>query len=194
MDVLVVDDDAAFARVVSHALTKEGHRVIVVADGLEALNLARENPPKLVITDLMMPGINGLQLLLALKSDAATSSIPVIVWTATVTDDLARQALAFGADAMLIKTRFSMGELRRLVQRLGPDGTSSEIKPAVRRILVVEDDDGTREAVVMHLKGAGFVVNEAEDGWEALMMLDRESFDLVVLDMVMPGMNGQTFL
>jgi DNA-binding response OmpR family regulator len=87
-----------------------------------------------------------------------------------------------------------MGELRRLVLRLAPDGNPRDDAKSVQRILVVEDDDGTREAVAQHLKTAGYGVHEAENGWEALIMLDREKIDLVVLDLVMPGMDGQTFL
>lgn len=197
MDVLVVDEDNAFASAAARALRKDGHLVVIANTGAEALERIRQSPPKLAMIDLTVGGINGLQLLLVMKEDAATAHIPVVVWSATVTEDITRQALAFGADAMLIKTRFSMGEMRRLVSRilLQRGGENSQANPAgIHRILVVEDDDGTREAVVKHLSSAGYIVNEAENGWEALLMLDREKFDLVVLDLVMPGMDGQSFL
>src|SRR5258706_799936 len=123
MVLLVVDEDTSFENVAARALKKDGYDVVDAASGEEALALIRQSTPRLVVIDLMVPKINGLQLLLVLKSDAATASIPVIIWTAAVTDDITRQALAFGADAMLIKTRFSMGELRRLARRLGQGGT-----------------------------------------------------------------------
>src|SRR5882672_10523955 len=194
MYVLVVDEDNTFASVAARALKKDGHEVIVAGSGEEALAQIRQSPPKLVLLDLIMSGVNGLQVLLVLKSDAATADVPVIVWTATVSEDITKQSLAFGADAMLVKTRFSMGELRRLVGRLVPDGNRGEERAGMQRILIVEDDDGTREAVMRHLSSAGYEVHEAENGWEALLMLDREKIDLVVLDLVMPGMDGQTFL
>jgi len=194
MDVLVVDEDNAFASAAARALRKDGHLVVIANTGAEALERIRQSPPKLAMIDLTVGGINGLQLLLVMKEDAATAHIPVVVWSATVTEDITRQALAFGADAMLIKTRFSMGEMRRLVSRLIGGAAAEQNSPKVHRILVVEDDDGTREAVARHLSSAGYIVNEAENGWEALMMLDREKFDLVVLDLVMPGMDGQSFL
>jgi len=194
MYVLVVDDDNAFANVAARALRKDGHEVTIAATGDEALSLARQSPPKLVVVDLLTPKINGLQLLLVLKSDSATADVPVIVWTATVTEDLTKQSLAFGADAILVKTRFSMGELRRLVLRLLRSPKIDDNPATMKTVLVVEDDDGTREAVVKHLAAAGYTVNEAENGWEALLMLDREKIDLIVLDLVMPGMDGQTFL
>jgi DNA-binding response OmpR family regulator len=194
MVVLVVDEDNAFASAVARALKKDGHDVVVAASGQKALSLIAHSAPQLVIVDLMMPAINGLQLLLVLKSDSATSAIPVIAWTATITEDITKQALAFGADAMLVKTRFSMSELRRLVRRLTAEAQPAHDEPRVHRILVVEDDDATREAVMKHLTTAGYAVHEAENGWEALLMLDRDKIDLIVLDLVMPGMDGQTFL
>src|SRR5438874_6103609 len=124
MYVLVVDEDNAFANAASLALKKDGHEVVVAGGGEDALHRIRQSPPKLVLIDLMLAGVNGLQLLLVLKSDSATANIPVIVWTATVTEDITKQALAFGADAMLIKTRFSMVELRRLALRLVSDEAS----------------------------------------------------------------------
>ena len=194
MDVLVVDEDNAFANACSRALKKDGHQVVIAGNSEQALSHIRQSPPQLVLIDLMISGVNGLQLLLVLKSDSATSGIPVIVWTATVTEDITRQALAFGADAMLIKARFSMGELRRLALRIAAGVFPADDPAGMRRILIVEDDDGTREAVARHLQGAGYAVQEAENGWEALLMLDREKIDLIVLDLVMPGMDGQTFL
>jgi CheY-like chemotaxis protein len=194
MDVLVVDEDTSFAKVAAHALSRDGYQVVTAKSSDEALSLIANSTPRLVLIDLMLTGVNGLQLLLALKSGSATANIPVIVWTAMVTEDITKQALAFGADAMLVKTRFSMGELRRLVGRLVTNGTLRDDPSSVPRILVVEDDDGTREAIVKHLAGAGYAVNEAENGWEAVLMLDREKIDLIVLDLVMPGMDGPTFL
>src|SRR5215212_6925308 len=168
MDVLVVDEDNAFASAAARALRKDGHLVVIANTGAEALERIRQSPPKLAMIDLTVGGINGLQLLLVMKEDAATAQIPVVVWSATVTEDITRQALAFGADAMLIKTRFSMGEMRRLVSRLlSGGGAPADNPPGIHRILVVEDDDGTREAVVKHLTSAGYVVNEADNGWEA---------------------------
>ena len=64
----------------------------------------------------------------------------------------------------------------------------------MQRVLVVEDDINTRSAVEKHLAEAGYAIHCAANGWEALLVLDHESIDLVLLDLVMPGMDGQTFL
>ena len=114
--VLVIDDDAAFRRVVCHAIKQEGS-VVVEGDGLSALTLARAEPPALILLDLRMPGVSGLQILHALRSDKLTSSIPVIVVSSTTDDDVTRETVRLGAAGFLFKTQFSVPELRQLVRQ-----------------------------------------------------------------------------
>ena len=114
--VLVIDDDAAFRRVVCRAIEQEGFHV-VEGDGLSALTLARAEPPALILLDLRMPGVSGLQILNALRSDKLTSSIPVIVVSSTTDDDVTRETIRLGAAGYLYKTLFSVPELRQLVKQ-----------------------------------------------------------------------------
>jgi CheY-like chemotaxis protein len=113
--VLVVDDDRMFWQVICHALNRDGFNAIPAGGGAEALELVRTSLPKLILLDLVMPGVNGLQLLGVLKADARTSGIPIIVLSATMSDDATKQARALGASTILFKTQFSMMELRQLV-------------------------------------------------------------------------------
>jgi len=192
--IVVVDDDPTFRQAVCHAVRSEGHEPISLATAREALTHARHSKPDLFLIDLMLPGVNGLQLLLALKSDPVTAVVPVIAWTANTADDVTRQAQAFEADAVLHKTKFSMLELRRLIREQLAKSAPVGHEPLPRRVLAVEDDENTRVAVEKHLLAAGYAVSQASNGWEALLALDRESIELVLLDLVMPGMDGQTFL
>lgn len=80
--VLIADDDAAIRRVVVHKFTSSGFTVIEAPDGETALQFARQNPPKLVVTDLQMPFMSGLDLCLALRSDLLTAQTPAILLTA----------------------------------------------------------------------------------------------------------------
>jgi CheY-like chemotaxis protein len=194
--VLVVDDDPTFRQIVCHAIRGEGHTAVAATSSREALDIVERAKPDLFLIDLMMPGINGLQLLLVFKADPATAATPVIAWTATITDDVTKQALAFGADVVLYKTRFSMVELRQLVRRhLNKDAAPAPPPESrKRRVLVVDDDENARELVERHLEAGGYEVSHAENGWEGLLVLDREQIDVILLDLVMPGMDGQTFL
>jgi CheY-like chemotaxis protein len=114
--VLVVDDDPTFRRVVCLVVEQEGFQVVEV-DGRGALASARQSQPALILLDLRMPGVSGLQILHALRSDAVTASIPVIVVSATTDDDVTRETIALGAAAYLYKTHFSMPELRELLKQ-----------------------------------------------------------------------------
>jgi len=114
--VLVIDDDPAFRRVVCRVIEQEGLPV-VEGDGLSALTLARAEPPALILLDLRMPGVSGLQILHTLRSDKLTSSIPVIVVSSTTDDDVTRETVRLGAAGFLYKAQFSVPELRQLVRQ-----------------------------------------------------------------------------
>jgi CheY-like chemotaxis protein len=114
--VLVIDDDPTFRRVVCRAIEQEGF-VVVEGDGLSALTLARAEPPALILLDLRMPGVSGLQILHALRCDKLTSSIPVIVVSSMTEEDVTRETVRLGAAGYLYKTHFSVPELKQLVRQ-----------------------------------------------------------------------------
>jgi two-component system alkaline phosphatase synthesis response regulator PhoP len=123
--VLVVDDDAKTVELVKLYLKRDGYRVLTAYDGIEALRLAREGHPDLIVLDLMLPGIDGLEVCRTLRSE---SDVPVIMLTAKTTDQDKLVGLDLGADDYVTKP-FSPRELaarvravlRRLPGERGPD-------------------------------------------------------------------------
>jgi len=123
--VLVVDDDTKTVELVKLYLNRDGYRVITAYDGAEALSLARESHPDLIILDLMLPGINGLEVCRTLRDE---SDVPIIMLTAKTTDEDKLTGLGLGADDYVTKP-FSPRELaarvrtvlRRLPGERGPD-------------------------------------------------------------------------
>ena len=123
--VLVVDDDAKTVELVKLYLNRDGYRVLTAYDGVEALRLAREGHPDLIVLDLMLPGIDGLEICRTLRDE---SDIPIIMLTARTTDDDKLTGLGLGADDYVTKP-FSPRELaarvravlRRLPGERGPD-------------------------------------------------------------------------
>ncbi|MCK4862735.1 MAG: response regulator transcription factor [Dehalococcoidales bacterium] len=123
--VLVVDDDVKTVELVKLYLNRDGYRVITAYDGNEALKLARENQPDLIVLDLMLPGINGLEICRILREE---SDVPIIMLTALTTDDDRLKGLDIGADDYVTKP-FSPRELaarvravlRRLPGERGPE-------------------------------------------------------------------------
>ncbi len=123
--VLVVDDDAKTVELVRLYLNRDGYRVITAGDGEEALRLAREARPDLIVLDLMLPGIDGLEVCRVLRQE---SEVPIIMLTALTTDDDRLRGLDLGADDYVSKP-FSPRELaarvravlRRLPGERGPE-------------------------------------------------------------------------
>jgi two-component system alkaline phosphatase synthesis response regulator PhoP len=123
--VLVVDDDVKTVELVKLYLNRDGYRVITAYDGVEALRLAREGHPDLIVLDLMLPGIDGLEICRTLRAE---SDVPIIMLTAMTTDDDRLTGLDLGADDYVTKP-FSPRELaarvravlRRLPGERGPD-------------------------------------------------------------------------
>lgn len=112
--VLVVDDEEELVELVQMRLEHAGYRVSTAADGLQALAMARQVQPHLVLLDVLMPGLNGIQVCEALKSDPATQGIRIIIVSAKVQQEDQHEGLAAGADAYLTKP-FTMATLMQEV-------------------------------------------------------------------------------
>jgi two-component system alkaline phosphatase synthesis response regulator PhoP len=123
--ILVVDDDVKTVELVRLYLNRDGYRVITAYDGVEALRLARESHPDLIVLDLMLPGVNGLEICRTLRAE---SDVPIIMLTAMTTDQDRLTGLELGADDYVTKP-FSPRELaarvravlRRLPGERGPE-------------------------------------------------------------------------
>ena len=130
MRILIVEDDNDIAALIAHYLEKAGHGAEVIADGGRALTAARETPPDLVILDLMLPGLNGLQVCKALRADSRTAPVPVIMLTARGEESERILGLDSGADDYIVKP-FSPNELmarvRALLRRSAPKETKEGI-------------------------------------------------------------------
>ncbi|MEU5881118.1 response regulator transcription factor [Spirillospora sp. NPDC047279] len=171
--ILVVDDDPTVAEVVSRYLVRDGHQVECVADGLEALRRAEGAPPDLVVLDLMLPGMDGLEVCRRLRE---TSAVPVVMLTALgeETDRLA--GLETGADDYVTKP-FSPRELALRVRSVLRRAQGAHA-PAGTEVLRDGDlvlDVSAHEA---HLGGAALSLTAREfDLLAFLMRHPRQAFD-----------------
>ena len=181
--VLVIDSDPAFRDLVTRFLGKEGFRVVTASEGDEGLSRARQLRPGLITLDVMMPGLDGWALLTALKADPELSDIPVIMLT--MADDR-NKGFALGASEYLTKP-VERGRLAELLRKYRVRGLCCSA-------LVAEDDEVTRRALRGTLEKEGWDVAEAEDGRAALAAVAARRPDLILLDLLMPGMDGFEFL
>ena len=115
--VLIIEDEADIRNFASRVLELEGYRVLQAADGDEGLVLARENRIALILLDLRLPGHDGWVVLAKLKSEAALSAIPVVVFTASAEAAQRDRALSMGAADYLVKP-LSAASLRESVSRI----------------------------------------------------------------------------
>jgi DNA-binding response OmpR family regulator len=122
--ILVAEDDRFLRKAAEMALKRQGYTVLTAADGEEALRAAQSELPDLILLDLIMPKLNGFDVLQALKKEAPTAKIPVIVMSNLGQDRDVQQAMGAGAAAYFIKTDLS---LQALVQRVEETLTSSGV-------------------------------------------------------------------
>jgi len=122
--ILVAEDDRFLRKAAEMALKRQGYTVLTAADGEEALRAAQSELPDLILLDLIMPKVNGFDVLQALKKEAPTAKIPVIVMSNLGQDRDVQQAMGAGAAAYFIKTDIS---LQALVQRVEETLTSSGV-------------------------------------------------------------------
>jgi len=180
--VLVIDDDRTARELIAGYL--EEHRIPVVSasGGIEGLRRARELRPAAITLDVLMADLSGWDVLAALKGDPDLAAVPVIVTTIV---DEPHKGMALGAADYLTKPI----DRERLMRTLARYVTAGR-RP---RVLIVEDDPAQRQVVRTALESEGYAVDEARDGHEGLVRLRATIPDLIILDLLMPGMDGFEF-
>jgi len=179
--VMVIDDDLTVRELLAKFLIREGFNVTVAASGGDGLKRARELMPAAIILDVKLPDLDGWTVLTTFKEDPDLADIPVIMLT--IMDDRAR-GYALGAAEYLIKP-VNRDRLRAVLERLcGPRGS----------VLVVDDDVTMRETLHRMIEKCGFQAIEAGNGREAFERIAERVPDLILLDLLMPVMDGFEFI
>jgi len=180
--VLVVDDDQTVREMMERYLSREGFDVVTASGGQEGLKLARELHPAAITLDVMMPDIDGWTVLAAIKGDPELSDIPVIL--VSIVDEKNRG--------------YSLGATDYMVKPVDRDRLASVLRGICggggRRVLLVDDDDLVRRGMRLALEKDSWEVDEAENGRVALARLAESRPDIIMLDLMMPEMNGFAFL
>jgi signal transduction histidine kinase/CheY-like chemotaxis protein len=180
--VLVIDDDPMVGDLLRRFLGKEGFQVVTASSGEEGLRLAADVRPDVITLDAIMPGMDGWMLLSRLKADRDLQAIPVIMLTILDNRNL---GFSLGASDFLTKP-IQRDLLVATVHRLC-------LKPTAP-VLVVDDDKLTRDLVRRSLESEGLQVVEANNGRVALEQMGSEKPGLILLDLLMPEMDGFEFL
>jgi phosphoserine phosphatase RsbU/P len=214
--ILLVEDNEANRDMLSRRLQRKGHEVITVGDGEQAVAFARSGRPDIILMDLNLPILDGWAATRRIKAEIKTRGIPVIALTAHAMSGDRQKALATGCDDYDVKpvdfTRL-MGKIESLLDGRGTADTVSGVdgkdasQPAVRPgpaattgvlvsgkseplVLVVDDTRANRDLLERRLSKYGYRVEVAEDGETALRLVGEKSYDAILLDVMMPGING----
>jgi signal transduction histidine kinase/CheY-like chemotaxis protein len=181
--ILVIDDDPQARELMTRFLLKEGYYVETAATGKDGLKRAEELRPDVITLDVMMPGMDGWAVLSSLKANPALASIPVVMLS-MVTDK--NMGFALGAAEYMTKPI----QRERLLEILARYHCEKPVCTA----LIIEDDDSTREMMRRVLEREGIGVLEAENGMMGLAQVAKHDPQLILLDLMMPQMNGFEFI
>ncbi|HDQ72410.1 MAG TPA: response regulator [Chloroflexi bacterium] len=175
--ILLVEDDPNIANLVKIQLESSGYRVFVLGRGHPVVSRAEAQQPDLIILDLILPDVDGLDVLRELKKEAATTDIPVIVLSIAQDDG----------------TAWKLGAVDYLTKPVDSEDLKKSVEKALTwqgRVLIVEDDVDTAGLFSATMRQIGFTPLVAANGYEALALARRYRPDLILLDLRLPGMDG----
>jgi CheY-like chemotaxis protein len=175
--VLVIDDDPIARDVMTRLLTKEGFEAVTAANGKEGLELARQLRPDVITLDVIMPDMDGWAVLSALKGSEDIADVPVVM--VTMTDDR-HMGYVLGASNYLTKP-IDPARLAGVVNRHVSPGAT---------VVIVDDDPLARQVTGRLLRKTGWKVIEAANGRIALQRIAEHTPDLIIVDLMMPEMDG----
>jgi signal transduction histidine kinase/DNA-binding response OmpR family regulator/methyl-accepting chemotaxis protein len=181
--VLVIEDDPKSADLLRIYLTEAGYTVDLARDGAEGLEKVKRLTPDVVILDVLLPKVDGWAFLTQVKGDPATQDIPVIIVSIV---DQKGKGFALGAADYLIKPI----QKEELLRKLAAFSLVSKVRTAPVKILTIDDDPRATEMLAAVLEPEGFHVLRAAGGEEGITLAEVERPDLIILDLLMPGMNG----
>jgi two-component system, cell cycle sensor histidine kinase and response regulator CckA len=185
--VMVVEDNPITRKMMRLALESDGYEVSEASDGRSALQMASARPPELVVQDYVLPDMDGLRLLEALRSRPGCGEIPVLMITGMVSqiDELRGRA---GGPTSVLPKPIEPSRLLEIVRSYLSGETAKAGRG--RRVLVVDDELLGRRLAAIRLRDAGFEVETAANGEEALRTARAAPPDAILSDVLMPGMDG----
>lgn len=187
--ILIIEDEKVLLQAIEKKLQHEGYSTVTAFDGEEGLQRAREEKPDLILLDILMPKLDGFGVLEALKKESL--NIPVIIISNSGQAVEIERALAMGIKDYLVKAEFNPEEVVAKVASALKDKTIKNVsEKEAKKILIIEDDQLLLELSSTKLQKEGFVVEMAIDSEEGLRKALSVNPDLILLDLVLPGMSG----
>lgn len=208
--IVIIEDNAVVARLYENKLLAAGNTVSIALDGAEGLRLIQETKPDMVLLDLMLPGMSGIEIIKRIREDYRFTNLPIMAYSSADEDVLA-QAVEAGSTTIISKNEASFKEILEQFNALmeasrhwqvynaanfgGDGGAEAETSAAQNQILIVEDEAITARIVAGIAEKAGFKPVVIDDGQEAYRVLSSEAnFAAAVFDVELPKIKGTDLL
>ena len=201
--ILIIEDEANNLDVARRIVRGAGHEALTATDGLAGLEMARREHPDAVLVDLLLPKLDGWSVTRAIREEAWAAKIPIVAVSALAMQADRERAREAGCDDFVTKPD-APAELRAVLNRYFADGSApklptrpaempaSGIEPSERlgKVLVVDDEPANVELIVRRLSGNGYETLTASNGHDAIAIATKEQPDLILMDIMMPGLDG----
>ncbi len=192
--VLIIEDENILGEILLSKITSEGYNAFWEKDGEAGLAKMRKVKPDIVLLDIVMPKMNGYEVLETMNKDEELKKIPVIVISNSGQTMEIDRILQLGAKDYIVKAQFSPEEVLEKMRRFLKNKSivQEETKKSLNgvKILIVEDDSFLSSIAVTRLSKEGYSVSLASDGEQALKFFESTIPDVVLMDILMPGING----
>ncbi len=193
--ILVIEDEPTLSDVLMRKLTASGYDAYHAESGPLGIESIRKNHPDLVLLDMMLLGMSGMDVLQQIREDDAIKYTKVIIISNSGQPVEIEKALELGAKDYLIKAQFDPDEVLTKVQMQLHDDRQGEKKTIVgKKVLIVEDDKFLRDLLSKKMESEGVQLFVGIDGTQGLNLAEREKPSVMLLDILMPGMDGYAVL
>lgn len=183
--ILIIEDDALLRDSLQKKLMLEGYQALTAVDGEIGLEKIKTLKPDLILLDIVMPKVNGMEVLKEMKKDKELTKIPVIMISNSGQPVETQEVLKLGAFDYLVKADFDPDEVLKKVKK-----ALTEQRPTGSKILIIEDDQFLKDLIERKLVQASYQVLSCSDGEEGLKAIAEQKPDLVLLDILLPSMSG----
>lgn len=204
--ILLAEDDPMIADIYERKFLSSGFEIAIASTGKEVLRKASESAFDLILLDLVLPEMEGMDVLKELRTDPSyDAELKIIIFSNLNDRDIRQKAVELGANGFITKAEYSPSRLVDEVgkflyqfeeQKKNADRIQNGIVPKNKRILLVEDEDVFADMFGKRLRDEGYEVEIAFNGADGFKKASESesAFDLIITDMVMPGLNGQELI
>ncbi|MFH1583339.1 MAG: response regulator transcription factor, partial [Candidatus Falkowbacteria bacterium] len=205
--ILIVEDEEFLSDMYKIKFEQAGYEAIIARDGLEGFELAKKEQPDLVLLDLILPKLDGFKVLAKLRQESSTKKIKVFILSNLGQSDEVSEGIKAGANGYFIKANLTPNQLLEKINAiLNNQGKAAGTKKDIiahaedfehqvvekrqAKILLIEDEEAIINMYKLRFQKGGFEIEVARNGAWGLKLAKQKKFDVILLDMIMPAMNG----